>query len=126
LVRVDSEVIVTVLRDGTRKKIPVRVADVQRQSYAGSESAPQLSGAVFQAMGSDHPLYGQIDGVVIADVARGSRAWQNNLRPGDVIIAINRERVRSIEELGQALRKTGRSIAVDIIRDKSQLLIIIQ
>ena len=126
LVRVDSEVTVTVLRDGTHTKIPVRVADVQRQSYAGSESAPQLSGAVFQAMGSDHPLYGQIDGVVIADVARGSRAWQNNLRPGDVIIAINRERVRSIEELGQALRKTGRSIAVDIIRDKSQLLIIIQ
>jgi len=126
LVRVDSEVIVTVLRDGTRRKIPVRVADVQRQSYPGSESAPQLSGAVFQAMGSDHPLYGQIDGVVVASVERGSRAWQNNLRPGDVVIAINRERVRSIEELGQALRKTGRSIAVDIIRDKSQLLIIIQ
>jgi Do/DeqQ family serine protease len=114
------------VRVGTHTKIPVRVADVQRQSYAGSESAPQLSGAVFQAMGSTHPLYGQIDGVVVAAVERGSRAWQNNLRPDDVIIAINRERVRSIEELGRALRKTGRSIALDIIRDKTQLLIIIQ
>ena len=126
LVRVDSEVTLTILRQGTIKKIPVRVAKVKRATYAGSESAPQLSGAVFQQMGDQHPLYGQVDGVVVADVERGSRAWQNNIRPGDLIIAINRERVRSIEELSQALRKTGRTIAVDLIRDQSQILIVIQ
>jgi len=126
LVRVDSEITLTVMRDGKRKKIRVRVAKVERATYAGSESAPQLSGAIFQAMGDQHPLYGQIDGVVVADVERASRAWQNNIRPGDVIIAINRERVRSVEELSRALRNTGRTIAVDIIRDKSQLLIVIQ
>ena len=124
--RVNSEVTLTVLHEGVRKNVRVRVAKVQRETYAGSESAPQLSGAVFQAMGDDHPLYGQIDGVVVADVERGSRAWQNNIRPGDVIIAINRERVHSLEELSRALRRTGRTIAVDIIRDKTQLLIVIQ
>ena len=64
--------------------------------------------------------------MVVADVERGSRAWHNNIRPGDVIIAINRERVQSVDELSRALRRTGRSIAVDIIRGKSQLLIVIQ
>jgi serine protease Do/serine protease DegQ len=126
LVRVGSEVTVTILREGAIKKIPVRVANVQRATYAGGESAPQLSGAVFQRMDDQHPLHGQVDGVVVADVERGSRAWQNNIRPGDLIIAINRERVRSVEELSRALRKTGHSIAVDLIRDKSQLLIVIQ
>jgi serine protease DegQ len=126
LVRVGSEVAVTVVRDGTRKNIRVRVATIERATYPGSESAPQLSGAVFQAMGDEHPLFGQVDGVVVADVERASRAWSNNLRAGDVIVAINRERVRSVEELSRALRNTGRSIAVDIIRDKSQLLIVIQ
>jgi len=126
LVRVGGEVTMTVVRDGTRRKIRVRVATVERVTYAGSESAPQLSGAVFQAMGSGHPLYGQLDGVVVADVERNSRAWHNNIRPGDVIVAINRERVRSVEELGRTMRRTGRTIALDIIRGKTQLLIVIQ
>ena len=126
LVRVGEDVNVTVLRNGARKEYRVRVATIERATYSGSESAPQLSGAVFQAMGSEHPLHGQINGVVVADVERGSRAWHNNIRPGDVIIAINRERVQSVDELSRALRRTGRSIAVDIIRDKSQLLIVIQ
>ncbi len=126
LVRVGGEVAMTVVRDGTRRKIRVRVATLEPVIYAGSESAPQLSGAVFQAMASGHPLDGQIDGVVVADVKRGSRAWHNNIRPGDVIIAINRERVRSVEELSHAMRRSGRSIAVDIIRGKTQLLIVIR
>jgi Do/DeqQ family serine protease len=126
LVRVGGEVALSVVRDGTRREIRVRVGPVKRVTYAGSESSPQLSGAVFQAMGSDHPLGGQIDGVIVADVERDSRAWHNNIRPGDVIIAINRERVRNIEELNRAMRRTGRTIAVDVIRGKMQLLIVIQ
>jgi Do/DeqQ family serine protease len=126
LVRVGEDVNVTVIRDGARREFRVRVASIERATYFGSESAPQLSGAVFQAMGREHPLHGQINGVVVGDVERGSRAWHNNIRPGDVIIAINRERVQNVEELSRALRRAGRSIAVDIIRDKSQLLIVIQ
>jgi Do/DeqQ family serine protease len=126
LVRVGEEVHLTVLRAGQRREVKVRVGVVERVTYPGSESAPQLSGAVFQAMGRDHPLRDQIQGVVVADVERNSRAWHNNIRPDDVIVAINRERVRSVEELSDALRRTGRSIAVDIIRDRTQLLIVIQ
>ena len=126
LVRVGGAVSVTVVREGRRKNIRVRVAAVEKVTYAGSQSVPQLTGAVFQAMGREHPLYDQIDGVVVADVERDSRAWHNNLRPGDVIVAINRERVRSVEDLSRALRRTGRTIAVDIIRDQTQLLIVIQ
>lgn len=126
LVRVGGKVTVTVLRNGKRKDFEVRVGKVERATYAGDQSAPQLSGAVFQAMGSEHPLSGQVDGVVVADVERDSRAWRNNIRPEDLIIAINRERVRNLEELNSALRRTGRSIAVDVIRDKTQLLIVIQ
>jgi Do/DeqQ family serine protease len=126
LVRVGGKVTVTVLRNGKRKDFEVRVAKVERATYAGDQSAPQLSGAVFQAMGSEHPLSGQVNGVVVADVERDSRAWRNKIRPGDLIIAINRERVRNLEELNSALRRTGRSIAVDVIRDKTQLLIVIQ
>ena len=126
LVRVGGELTMTVVRDGTPREIRVRVGAVKRATYAGSESSPQLSGAVFQPMGSDHPLRGQIDGVVVADVTRNSRAWDNNIRPGDIIIAINRERVRSVEELNHAMRRTGRTIAVDVIRGKMQLLIVIQ
>jgi Do/DeqQ family serine protease len=126
LVRVGEEVTLTVLRDATRRNVKVRVGVVEPPTYPGSETAQQLSGAVFQAMGRDHPLHGQLQGVVVADVERGSRAWQNNIRAGDVIVAINRERVRSVDELSRALRRAGRTIAVDIIRDNTQMFIVIQ
>jgi serine protease DegQ len=126
LVRVGDEVTLTVLRDATRRKVKVRVGVVEPPTYPGSETAQQLSGAVFQAMGRNHPLHDQLQGVVVADVERGSRAWQNNIRAGDVIVAINRERVRSVDELSRALRRAGRTIAVDIIRDNTQMFIVIQ
>ena len=125
LVRVGEEVTLTVLRNGNKRNVKVRVETLARVSYGDDDSAPQLSGAVFQAMGRDHPLYTQVEGVVVADVERASRAWHNNIRPGDVIIAVNRQRVRSVEELGRALRETGRTIALDIIRDRAQLFIVI-
>ena len=126
LVRVGEDVVLTVIRDGREQHVKVRVETLERTTYSDQDSAPQLSGAVFQAMGRDHPLYNQVEGVVVADVERTSRAWHNNIRPGDVIIAVNRQRVRSVEELGRALRDTGRTIALDLIRDRTQLFIVIQ
>ena len=126
LVRVGENVVLSVIREGNKRDVKVRVETPTRVTYGDQDVAPQLSGAVFQAMGSDHPLYNQVEGVLVADVERASRACDNNIRPGDVIIAVNRQRVRSVEELSRALRETGRTIALDIIRDRSQLFIVIQ
>jgi len=126
LVRVGQDVVLTVLREGRKRDVKVRVETLTRVTYGDGDDTPQLSGAVFQAMGRDHPLYNQVEGVVVADVERASRAWRNNIRPGDVIIAVNRQRVRSVEELGSALRETGRTIALDIIRGRTQLFIVIE
>jgi len=126
LVRVGQDVVLTVLREGRKRDVKVRVETLTRVTYGDGDDTPQLSGAVFQAMGRDHPLYNQVEGVVVADVERASRAWRNNIRPGDVIIAVNRQRVRGVEELGSALRETGRTIALDIIRGRTQLFIVIE
>jgi len=126
LKRVGEEVTLTVLREGKRKTITARIGETGVATYTSDESAPQLAGAVFQNMSAEHPLYGQFEGVVVAAVEPGSRAWNNGLRPGDVIVAVNRARVTSVGELTQALRATQRAIALDIVRGNTRLFIVIQ
>jgi serine protease Do/serine protease DegQ len=49
-------------------------------------------------------------------VAEGSPAWNHGLREKDQIAAVNRRKVRSVNELLAALRAATRPIALSVIR----------
>jgi S1-C subfamily serine protease len=61
---------------------------------AGSDIHPGLSGAQFAAESATSG-----GGVEVSDVEPGSPAAQRGLRSGDIVIAVNRIRVRNLEEL---------------------------
>ncbi len=126
LTRVGDRIEITLLRDGERKTVRARIEAPRAVSLEATEAVPQLRGAVFERLNNDHPLYGEVGGVVVADVDRGSPAWRNGLRKDDVIIAVNRQPVRSVEELSAALKSTGRAVALNIIRDNAHLFIVVQ
>jgi Do/DeqQ family serine protease len=126
LVRVGDSVKLDIVQEGKPRTVTARVAEIEVPTYQSDESTPQLTGAVFQSMGDDHPLHGHIEGVVVATVQRGSRAWQNGLRPDDVLVAVNRQRVRDVDELTGALEQSGRALALDIIRGNTRLFIVVQ
>jgi serine protease Do len=44
-------------------------------------------------------------GVVVAEVVPGSRAAQAGLRPGDVILEVNRQPVRTVEDFTRAIQQ---------------------
>ena len=108
LMRVGEDVEITVLRDGHRKTVRARIGKAEAVKVAGGETAAALRGAVFGNIEQGHPLYGQVEGAVVASVEPGSPAARNGLRPGDVIVAINRQQVRNADELKRALEGAGR------------------
>lgn len=126
LTRVGEQIEITLLRDGKRKTVSARIEAPRAVSLEAIEAAPQLRGAVFEKLSSDHPLYGEVGGVIVADVDRGSPAWRHGLRKDDVIIAVNRQPVRSVEELSAALKGTARAVALNIIRGNAHLFIVVQ
>ena len=47
---------------------------------------------------------GKIEGVMVTKVDANSPAWLHGLRPGDIIVGVNRKKVRSVQEFLAALQ----------------------
>ena len=127
MVRVGEEVEVDVQREQRRLRlnVPVGVPDVGIRLGA-VEGPPALRGAALRDLRQGDPAYGRVEGVIAAEVEPGSPAARNGIRPGDVIVTVNRRRVRNTEELEAAFEHTGRVLALNIVRDNGQLLIVIR
>ena len=121
MVEADRSVRLDILRDGRRSRIAVTVTPIA----AAAAAPPQLDGAVLGEIPAGHPAYGQIEGVLVAQVARNSRAAALGLRRGDIILGVDGEPVRSAEELAQALPQDGRRLTLNLLRGGRQLALVI-
>ena len=127
LVRVGEEIEIEVERERRRLRLAVRVGDVQGGALADAmEVPPALEGATLRDPEQGDPAHGRIEGVIAAEVEPGSRAARNGIRSGDVIVAVNRRRVRNAEELESAFEQAGRVLALNIVRGNGQLFIVIR
>ena len=127
LVRVGEEIELDVRRERRRVRLDVRVGGEAAGTRAGAVDAPPaLEGATLRDLERGDPAYGRIEGVIAAEVEPGSRAARNGIRSGDVIVAVNRRRVRNAEELESAFEQAGRVLALNIVRGNSQLFIVIR
>jgi len=105
------QVPVTIVRDGQRITLNVRVSRLKDQesvpAAAMSEDEAPL-GLSVQTLTPEVARELKLDqarGVVIRDVRDGSRAAAAGLRPGDVIVGVDRRRVKTVEEMKSILQK---------------------
>jgi serine protease DegQ len=125
LVPVGTQTTITFIRDGKRRQVSASIGEASELTANGGQSVEKLQGAVFQNLGPDNPQYGHVEGVLVVQVAQGSPAALNGLREGDVVLAVNRVTVSSVDELSQALQNTNGAIALSILRDNMRLFIVI-
>ncbi len=66
--------------------------------------------------------FGAKEGVLVAAVAEGSAGDKAGLKAGDVITSVNGQRIRSRQDLSQALRdvKDDGEVTIGIVRDKNE------
>jgi len=60
-------------------------------------------------------------GLVVQDVA--GAAERAGVRPGDVIVAVNTQPVKTVEELKAMVAKSGKTVALLVQRDSAQIFI---
>ena len=126
LVRVGDDIALDVQREQRRMRLNVRVGGGAETGAGAVEAPPALQGATLRDLEQGDAAYGRIEGVLAADVEPGSPAARNGIRPGDVIVAVNRRRVRDSEELESAFEQAGRVLALNIVRGNGQLYIVIR
>ena len=80
-----------------------------------------LAGAVVAnlspALAEELDLPGAWDGVIILKVARRSVADRLRFKPGDIIVAVNREAVRDVTALNAALKRAKESWRISFSRE---------
>lgn len=128
LLRVGDKAELSVSRDKAIKTLTVQVAKKEPQVAArAGEITPRLAGATFNAVQPSSAQQQRLRGIEVATVDRDSAAWQAGLRPGDIVTAVNREPVTTIDGFTRSVRAAAQGpIALNLIRGDSRMVLIVQ
>lgn len=124
--RAESEVKLTVIRDGKEKQLKVKLGALPGEdglasgSKSGEEKGQVLDGLTLKELDDGLRARLEIDketeGVVIVRVQPGSDAARAQLRPGDVILEVNRQSTASVKEVEKAYGTTKGAKLLKILR----------
>ena len=124
LKRQDQEVDLVLYRDGVQRKISAVIGGNQGQASPSdprSATTSQFRGSRLRSAEAD----AEMPGVVVDTVESGSNAWNAGLRPGDVIIEVNREEIADLAEFRQQAGSTERFTALTVMREGRRMLLIL-
>jgi len=120
---VGETVELTVRRDRATRTIRARIGEIEARHGRQGRRIPELEGATLAAVQRD-AREGTHGGVLVVAVEAGTPAFEHGLRPGDLIVGVNRRRVESVEALAQRLRGRGQ-VALNVVRGDFLLTIVI-
>ena len=98
LLPIGRDVRITYWRGGRERTTRAEIVEDLDSRIAGQRLDARLEGVVLVRVPDEYAQRG-IRGVVVSEVRRGTRAWEAGLREGDLIVAVNRERVRNLGDL---------------------------
>ncbi len=125
--RVGAQIEIGVIRDGEPLDITATLRDAgQPQTGPTDHGSDQLSGADLRDLGPDDPLFGEVSGVVVAQVQSDSRAARAGLQAGDIILAVNRVPVGSLTELRTQLASVDGALALMIQRGSARIYLLVR
>ncbi len=130
---VGTEAKVTVVRQGKKKNLTIKIAKLQEEAVAANQSGTDAGrelGLTAQELTPE--LAKSLDledekGVIVADVEPGSPAAETGIHRGDLILEINRNQIKEIKDYSSALKKSkkGDSILLWIKRGDHKRFVVI-
>ena len=122
---VGKKVQVVIWRNGKRSTLAVQLGELEKVDQAAltepAESAPsEKGGQEFKELGltlaplskdlaSRFELEEDVNGLVVTSVDDDSNASEKGLQPGDIIVEINQEKVKSLDDVLQQVEKADKA-----------------
>ena len=118
--RIGESLKLTVLREGKEKQIKVKIGDTEELLMSSSSAIhPYLEGALLENSDDDN-------GVVVKSIDNDAPAASSGLRPGALIVASNRMRIRSLPDLKKSISGKDKRILLRIQRGRAALYLVLQ
>jgi serine protease Do len=113
MVEPGTNVTLLVYREGKELEKKVEIGSLSDSSFTSdvSETALQLGLQVQELTGDLARQFGYepAEGVIVSEVTDGGIAARNGIRPGMLIVNVNRRNVRSVAEFNSALEETAKT-----------------
>lgn len=122
LLRVGTTVELTVIRNASRLTLRATLADPYAGFRDGRTVSPLLAGARI-GEGRLRTARGHHAVVTVGPVERDTPAWEVGLREGDLILEVNREPIRGLDELSWAVARSGGIYSLRIQRGERTFLL---
>lgn len=111
-----------IVRDGKDKTMRVILGEAEGVQVSAEAIHPRFNGAELATTNSDAPMRG----VSIKSVERRSPAWGSGLREGDIIIGVNKIRVKSVKELRSLMKENEGFTALTILRGETKMFLFLR
>ena len=126
LMRAGDKVALEVLRSGKPKQLAATIAARSEDGSNGPVKNPRLAGATIGDIPKDSPVYGSVQGVLVTDVERGSRAWRNGLRPGDIVFSVNRVPFNGLDAFLRLVNGNDRQLVLGVRRGNAAAFMVVK
>lgn len=121
-----STVSVEVWRNKQLKKLTVRIDEMQTaqaEPAAGMDSKQARLGVSVRPLTSQELAQTQLkQGLLVEEVGKGPAA-NAGIQPGDVILAVNGDQVKSVSQLQDKLTQNSKNVALLVMRGDSKLYV---
>jgi len=126
MMRVGQEISLTIMRNGKQRKVKAAIGEPQAEKTDAGQIDSRLAGAQIGAIDQDHPLYGHVEGLQVLDVDRDSPAWDAGLRKDDIIVSVNRQPVKDLEDMRRAAKKGRGGLLLNVRRGNGALFLLLK
>jgi Do/DeqQ family serine protease len=118
LLPVNSNVELKIVREGRELTLSVPLAAEQLSSTQGGKLDPRIAGAELSDV-SERVRREGLKGVSVSRVASGSRAAQNGLKQGDLIVAVGQVQIAGLADLTSLTEKHPRQLELAVVRNRA-------
>lgn len=107
---------VELIRDGKRRAVSLEISEDTQQQVFGRQLDERMDGTLLENFWSPEEP-GMSAGVLVTEVEPRSKAAAYGLRPGDLIVGLNRRTVRDVADMRDVLQLDKRALRLSIYRD---------
>ncbi len=127
LIPINQSIKVHIVRNGDPRTFSIKLLDPKEMKTRAQKIYPALAGVYIDSVSNVNiPHMGAINGLQLLDVVVDSPAWQQGLRPSDIIISANNKKTNELTDLEKAIYDKNKPLLLQIARNNASFFMAIK